>query len=328
MRICLLGDYSNSMLDEGIKNMSFHIHRGLQDSHEVLFFDVGNLFSYKMWEKLREFRPQIIHYLPGPSLFSFLIAKSVSAYSGGAAIIVSAYHPGMLWPMKMIPLLKLKPDLILTASKGTEEVFGKLGCNVRFLEPGVDVERFVPVSVSRKRLLRRKYGIDGKKFVILHVGHLKYERNIQEIENLQNEETQVIIVGSSATKHNDYLCKSLAKCGCKVFGKYLPEIQELYALSDCYVFPTKNRLASIDLPLSILEAMSCNLPVASTRFGAIPKLFQESDGFRFFDANKDLCDIVEDLRACPNIDNRMLVLPYSWKNVCSKLETVYEELVE
>jgi|WetSurMetagenome_2_1015567.scaffolds.fasta_scaffold00286_27 glycosyltransferase involved in cell wall biosynthesis len=326
MRICLLGDYSNSMLDEGIKNVSFQVHKKLQNSEEVLFFDVKNLFNFNIWEKMRKFKPQVIHYIPGPSLFSFLIAKIASTYSGGAAIIISAYHPGRLWPMKLIPLLNIKPELILTASKNTEVVFRNLGCNVRFLEPGVDVERFVPVSNSRKMLLRRKYNIDEEKFVVLHVGHLKYERNVQEIKFLQNEETQVIIVGSSSTKHNDYLCKNLEECGCIVFRKYLPEIQEIYALSDCYIFPTKNRLASIDPPLSILEAMSCNLPVVSTRFGAIPALFQESNGFRFFEATQDLCDIVEDLRACPKIDNRKLVFPYSWENICSKLETIYEEI--
>ena len=66
-------------------------------------------------------------------------------------------------------------------------------------------------------------------------------------------------------------------------------IEEVYALSDCYVFPTPpmNKINSIEIPLSVLEAMACNLSVITTKFGALPKVFEEGDGLIFVDDGED-----------------------------------------
>ena len=53
-------------------------------------------------------------------------------------------------------------------------------------------------------------------------------------------------------------------------------------MSDLYVFPVVNNTEAIDMPLSVLEAMSCSLPVISTRFGGLVDYFEEDTGFRYF----------------------------------------------
>ena len=60
--------------------------------------------------------------------------------------------------------------------------------------------------------------------------------------------------------------------------EYITHLEEIYALSDCYVFPTTDRRYCVEMPLSVLEAMSCNLPMLTTRFGALPGVFEEASG--------------------------------------------------
>ena len=112
-----------------------------------------------------------------------------------------------------------------------------------------------------------------------------------------------------------------------IWKKYVENIEEIYALADCYVFPTTNSIGSIELPLSVLEAMSCNIPVVATRFGALPRVFQEDDGLIFADKEEDFFQGLERIRNGTEVRNREKVLPYSWRNTALRLEKIYEELL-
>jgi len=70
----------------------------------------------------------------------------------------------------------------------------------------------------------------------------------------------------------------LKKYGFRIIDEYVPNIEEIYNLADCYVFPTFKRHNCIDMPLSVMEAMACNIPVISTKFGGLPKIFKEGNG--------------------------------------------------
>jgi glycosyltransferase involved in cell wall biosynthesis len=116
-----------------------------------------------------------------------------------------------------------------------------------------------------------------------------------------------------------------------VITDYVEHIEELYALSDCYVFPTnpKDRTKSIEGPLSVLEAMSCNLPVITTRFGALPRMFGEShDGLFFVDGDEDIPEIIDLLKTNRiKIKTREAVSSYSWERIGSRLNDIYIELI-
>ena len=121
---------------------------------------------------------------------------------------------------------------------------------------------------------------------------------------------------------------ALRKAGVMVTNGYNPRIAEFYGLADCYVFPTTITVGSIDVPLSILEAMACNLPVVSTRFGGLPRMFGEEKGF-FYSDTANFCTKIRALKE-GNIDicTRRLVRPYSWDNIANNLYAIYEDLLE
>ena len=89
----------------------------------------------------------------------------------------------------------------------------------------------------------------------------------------------------------------------------------------------RNVADCIEMPLSVLEAMSCNLPVISTKFGALPRIFEEGDGLIFVDSEEDIIGAVKKVKNTDvNIETREKVLPYAWGNVVRWLEGIYEEL--
>lgn len=328
MNICLLGEYSGN-LDEGMRIVSFHFAEELSKSHQVLALDLRNTFGKPFWKDIKKFNPDIIHYIHGPSLKSFILLKVVSFYGFGAKTVMSAMHPSFSFLSKGI-IKMFKPDLILAQSYETEKIFKNLGCETEFVPCGVDVKKFNPVSSETKKELRKKYGINKEKFVILHIGSIKEGRNVQLMENLQKGgNNNVLLVGAVSTGIDKNLIQRLKKSGCLVWEKYFENIEEIYALSDCYIFPTlpENKLNAIEMPLSVLEAMSCNLPVITTGFGALPRVFEEGDGLFFVKEGSDIFVALEKIKEGVTVKTREKVLQYSWENIGKKLEEIYSELV-
>jgi len=326
MRICILGEHS-SRLDEGMRNFAFHLAKELSKNHEVASLDshLNSILSKSFWGEIKKFDPQIVHYIPGPSPLSFILAKAVAFCSNDAKVIMSAFHPRFHFLLKrVVPLLK--PDLILTQTYETEEMFSNLGCKTRFLPSGVDPERFTPVSKQVKNGLRKKYGLDKDKFIVLHVGHITEERGLRILEKLQGGDNQVIIIGSTSIRVDQPVYQALKEKGCFVWRTYFKNVEEIYALSDCYLFPTISRKGSPELPLSVMEAMSCNLPVISTRFGALPRVFDEGDGLFFAERDEDFFRGLRAIKDGTVIRTREKVTPYSWGNIAGRLEQIYSEM--
>lgn len=327
MKICLLGEYSGN-LDEGMRKVSSHFAEELSKQHQILTLDLRNVFTKEFWRNIKNFNPDIIHYIHGPSIKSFILLKMLSFRCRNVKTVMSAMHPGFSFLSKrFIPLFK--PDLVLVQSNETEEKFKKLKRKTDFLPCGVDVKKCTPITVRVKEELREKYGIDKEKFVIVHIGTIKEGRNVQSLEKLQRDDNQVIVVGAVSMGIDKNLAQQLENSGCLVWTKYFKNIEEIYLLSDCYIFPTSpaNKINSIEMPLSVLEAMSCNLPVITTKFGALPRVFEESDGLFFVGNEKDFSTALGEIKNGVKIKTREKVLPYSWEKIGKRLNSIYHELI-
>jgi glycosyltransferase involved in cell wall biosynthesis len=109
---------------------------------------------------------------------------------------------------------------------------------------------------------------------------------------------------------------------------YVPNVEWYYQSADCYVFPIVDKEAAITVPLSVLEAMSTNLPIVSTRFGGLTDIFQPCDGLKFVSAGlpSELVDAVKSATRLPNARTRQQVLPYDWRAVTRRLMEQYRTL--
>ena len=238
---------------------------------------------------------------------------------------MSALQPSRFYFSGLVKFMK--PDLMLIQSYKYEKSFKDLGCKTKFLPNGVDSDRFVPISESFKDELREKYEVERDKFIILHVGPIKKKRNIEFFEELQKDSNQVIIIGRESQERDMNLYQTLERKGCIIWTNYLKNIEEVYALSDCYVFPTSDEYSCIEMPLSVLEALACNLPVITTKFRALSRAFDEGDGLFFVERDGDIYKIIEKIKNNGvEIKTREKVLQFSWENITQYLREIYEHL--
>ena len=338
MRICLVADYSTP--DEARKVIAHNLYREFSKNHEVLKVDIRSISSISFWERVREFKPHVIHYIPGASPLSFAITKTMKILSTKPkTVMFSMLNPfhksfhGFYYFLSYLTKWTIpftKTDLVITQSEDTEKVLKKLGCNVKFMVcSGVDTKRFHLVSDAKKFELREQYGVSTEKFVVLHVGSIRKWRNVEVLKEIQSDSNvQVVLVGRTSTKFEQDVASKLMKIGCKIINNYVPKIEEIYALSDCYVFPTTDPVGSIDVPLSVLEAMATNLPVVSTRFGGLSTIFKEEEGLFFVEDKENIYKTIKDIKNGKlEIKTREKVLQYSWDNIAKKLEGTYKELL-
>lgn len=321
MRVAIFG-ITGGDLDEGMKNFGKNLYRALQDLPlQVQLFDLNHVFSAKGVSDIKRFNPDVIHLIPGPTLKGLLFVKAIGKLAS-ANTIVSATHPH-LWTSNPTVLKFLKPDLMLVQSSNSEEKFARADYNTDWLPSGVDTEKFQPVSTSRKVKLRGKLGLPADERVFLHVGHLKQKRNVLELDELASYGT-IVIIGSPSTNQEQNIIHDLQEKGHHVHQEYIEDIQYYYQTADYYVFPTEKAGHSIEIPLSVLEAMACNIPVISKRFGGLQDLFNEGNGIRFVDSLSQISERSLFIKA--PIANRDRVDEYSWPSIAETAFRHYENV--
>jgi len=340
MRICLLGDFSGKP-DEGMKNISKTVRDKLSSRQQVLALNSRDVLKRSFLNDIRSFRPEVIHYLHGPTIRSLIIVKLAKLLSGNnARTVCSATKPYFSRVSRsLLPLLK--PDLILTQSLIWEEFFKSKGFRIHFFPNGIDTSKFIPATSNEKRTIREKWGISKGDFVVLHVGHIRKNRNLDILKEIQETSgLQVVIVGGTTNPADEALKDELKSAGCKVCHRYIKDISEAYKIADLYVFPTKynhkslpksyNEIGAIDLPLSVLEAMAVNLPIIITPFGALPRLFDEKEGFHFCPNEQSIFKQVKnvvDSKGLQFVNTRAQVMPLSWTYIIQRLENLYESIL-
>jgi glycosyltransferase involved in cell wall biosynthesis len=331
--------------DEGIKNVALNLVRELRKAGHftqavtvdgapcpelpLVTLDRVNraLFSRRLGRLIRVFAPDRVCYIPTASMTpaAFLRSCMLRLHSNGAPVTMIVLQPRQpAWSGKLLCALR-PPDLVLTFSSATARLLSHLGPRVIRTCVGVDPARFSPLEPEHRRRLRAEFGISNDHKVVLHVGHLHRNRNLEPLKAIQGvERVQVMLAASSAQQDADLSCE-LLRSGVRIIRDMSLPVELIYGLSDLYVFtcPTRTipeQSSAIDLPLSVFEAMACDLPIITTRFGGLPDFFRDSPGFRYVENpfnNAEWRERVSDnLRADPGA-NRQKALPYTWGKLMS-----------
>lgn len=321
MKVCLLGIHGEK-LDEGMKNFGIHLHRELsQTVDEVKLFDVTRLFTIQFWRQLRAFNPDVIHLIPGPTFKGLILLKIAATVTGAGSVITATQPRFNSLGKRLMPLVG--PDAAFVQSTEVQPLF-ESACPKVFHQPsGVDLDKFHPVDEETANRIRGELGLPTKEPVFLHVGHFKRSRNIKTLIELR-EYGEVVVIGSTSTQQERKLVDELKAAGCHVVTDYVEEIERYYQACDFYVFPTTDTGNSIQIPLSVLEAMACNKQVFTTRFGGLANLFEEGNGLQFIESVSSIPHPVE--VADEAVDTRAIVSDYSWESIAADVTEVYTNL--
>ncbi len=295
-RLCLVTEDIQFPIDEGAKKAIINLIKCMKSVASLLVVgrhipdEVGSnycthrfLINRRLVKEIVDFSPDCILYFPMSSLTlgSFFRTRLLSICTHTPAIVFG-FQPRQYSPIALLMVRMLKPAFVFVQSRKSFEFFKDNRFNVGLFSSGVDLQKFHPVKVSCKLKLREQYDIPKDKNIILHVGHLKSNRGLQDLLEFQDTNTTAVIVASSSTFQEPSLTKQIAESGAIVVKYYIENIEHFYQLADAYVFPTIEQDAAIEFPLSVLEALSCGIPVLTTPFGRLPDKLIEDDHIKFY----------------------------------------------
>ncbi len=345
MKILLVSERLSGRSDEGIKNLAMALLRELSARHELLALSGRSaaddprftsvpmnpfFLNRELLTRARRFGPEAILYVPWTSgtARTFWRARVLRiAAAAPVACFLTQPYPAPRWER----MLKrtLVPDLVLAMSDETLRESNAAGAHAEFVPAGVDLAKYTIPSVEQRAESRRQLDIAAEERLILHVGHLNPQRmDPGEMGRVARRQGwKLVVVGSPETPQDPELIGSLTDAGARVMCEYLPSIEAVYAAADVYLFPTRDPRNSIGVPLSVLEALACGIPVVSTHFEGLPRLFPDTPYVRFM---ADAAQMEADLAAAPAAGApgaRALVEPLEWSCVGGRVEDLLGELV-
>lgn len=334
-KILLISELFAPPYDEGMKVTTLNLLRGISchadciglgpcggEKGLIRAVPVSKLmYSETLRREIKRYRPHYIFYIPEASatLNSFIRYRILRFMTNGAGTAMIVLRSTEYTGRKQKCIKLTNPGPIFVFSSYMSQVLKNMGIHTSILPLGVDTEKYVPVSFGRKLFLREKYHIPKDKYLILHVGHVRKNRNVQTFVHFANHPNiQVLLVGSTSTPQENDLKNELRRYGIRVIDHYVPETHELYQLSDSYIFPVVEKTGAIDFPLSVLEAMACNLPVITTPFGSLPENFSTTDSFRYYSTHEELKRELDTIRGVVP-KTREIAERFSWKNIAKQL---------
>ncbi len=233
-------------------------------------------------------------------------------------------------------------DLVLSPSLSLAQALVQKGLKrpIQVLQNSIETAFFVPAPDQKtKDALKKEFNIKGKSLV--YMGRVSYEKSIDQVLKAfklvvkKEPQTTLMIVGDGPEKEIlEKLAKALAIENRVVFTGLLRGENLVRAMQANDIFVTASK--SENMPLSILEAMSCGLPMAAVGEKGLKEIIK--DGINGFlakaDNPADLAEKILRLIADESIlkkfsqASRAQAMNYSKETVTALLEQNYKKAIQ
>ena len=208
----------------------------------------------------------------------------------------------------------------------------------------VDSERFRKVPSEG---LRRRLGIGRKGRVVLYVGRITSAKGLRYLILAAKDVlarvpgTKFVFVGDGVPSHMMFrreminLSRKLGIDGKVIFVGRIPnqELPEYYSLADVFAYPT---LGGEGVTRSVLEALSCQVPVVSTPDAGLPDvvvpfrtgvLVSKESVTELAEAIVRILEDKEASRKLGSQGRRMILEKHSWDLTASALVKVFQSVL-
>ena len=306
------------------------------------------------FNQLKKFKPDIIHthtpfavgweaIIEAKILKIPLVGTHHTFYDDYLKHVKLDYKWGKKFSWKYTVAYYNRCDLVLSPSQTLADALKKQGLKrpIAVLPNSLDTDFFYPsVNFKAKNALKKLYGIKNKSLIFQ--GRLSYEKSLDIVLKAfalmlkKDPGLQLMMVGDGPEKNNlEKLADKLKIKDHVIFTGYIPygkKIVEIYQANDIYLPASKSE----NMPMSILEAMACGLPIIAVKERGLAELIKSGvNGFFVKTDNpknmaEKTLDLLADSDSMEKISqsSRLLALGYSDKAINKLLEEFYLELLK
>ncbi len=223
----------------------------------------------------------------------------------GAEVTVPGRIPGS---RAVLGEVLRKARLVVTAGDySTAEAERAAGCPlpVAVIPPGVDVERFVPVSEVRRDEIRSSYGLDREALVVLTLSRLVPRKGmdvlIDAAAELASRHPSLVVLVAGSGRDRAKLERRVALSGAPVrfLGRVPDEaVPDLYAMSDVFSMVCRVRWGGLEqegFGIVFLEAAATGVPQLAGRSGGAAEAVAHAETGLVVDEPGDPAAVVEGL---------------------------------
>lgn len=273
-------------------------------------------------------------------------ATFVSLFAGKNVkkVITQRCHPNEIvekFPLALQPIftslyMKMikRMDAIVACSKSLQSIMiNEFGLNVYSVQNGVNTDTFTPIKEEQKVQLRQELNIATDKKIYLVLGSLRNRKNnnllVAAAKKSKWKDIQIVFVGDGPEE--EYLKKMANGCSIiKFAGSTSTPLKYLQA-SDVLISCS---LAE-GLPNTVLEALSCGLPVILSNIDPHKELIEGTDAGEIFDLNSmdDLCRAINEsfmwnLSQKSVCARTLAIEKFSIGSLATKYEIIYKQVLD
>lgn len=247
--------------------------------------------------QLQKFRPHIIHFhdpfnlgLTGlqtaqslgiPAVFTvhqlpWFVCAYLPGFPGLHRIVVDGFWSYANW-------LLYQFEKVITPTQTIADEVCAHGCpQPAVISNGVDLQRFTPIPSFKgeRKTLYRKYGLDPELDIILHVGRLDKDKNVEAVIQasalaMETINAQLLVIGDGCQrKRLIQLSDDLGVRSRSHFTGFVSpdgDLPGLYRLGAVFTIASEIETQG----LVILEALASGLPVVAVKATCIPELVKD-----------------------------------------------------
>jgi glycosyltransferase involved in cell wall biosynthesis len=248
--------------------------------------------ALELARRLEEFGPGLVWCLDhmdamwlgrAAALKARIPATVIASHSTGLVGAGGRSRPSFGWRERVLVEFVTRVIAVSrTHARYLASVTGLAPARITVIENGIDLARWPVVTGATRRQARDDLGIGADEKVVAMIAALRPEKAhevlFDAIAGLAARGTRVRVLLAGDGPRRDALRKRAEALGITEqvdFRGLVRDVAHLLHASDVVVLPSYDVVET--LPLSLLEAMACGIPVIASRVGSVPEVVTNGD---------------------------------------------------
>lgn len=307
----------NGQVNEGMRNVATHLSEEFEKENTVLYSGLKQIPQIVLNSR----RADVTMVFARANKLVYSLTSIVTKLCKNTWIIL-VQKPDANF-MQKNDKHPLKCSYLSITERDMKNVKAASGKRKMLFSVGIKSDKFEPVSVERQKQLKQKYGFDAEKPLIIHVGHCSKGRGLEDFAKIHTAQRMVV---ASGMFEDENVVRTLHEAKVTIHKGYLENVEEVYQMADAYLFPTRSAEFVISIPLSVMEALSCGVPVIGYKSFENLKGITDSEGsITLIDGAEQIDEVLSEVIKRKS-DHSLLEKTSSWSEVAqSVLRMVREE---